>query len=394
MRHANLKTITGFLLGALLFVPAIGAQENAPTNAQAPQIGSINFVDGEVSIDGQAVGSKDIGSAVLQPGEVLNTGNGRVEMLLTPGAFVRLDKNSAVELVSPSENQAEIGLDRGRVAVEVADSGNSGVVRVTLNGVTTDISSKGLYEFDAEHGQLFVMAGAARINSNGRQVELNAGNELAFSDASMRGRPFDANALHDDFYNWNSSRSSTLAQANQDVAPAYVNNGNSATSDDDSYAQPPAPAYGAAPAYSYGPGWYGPGWYWDPYYATYTWVPGAGLYYSPFGFGFYSPFVIYRTPLFYRSHFFVRGYSPYYRGYRGGFRGDYRYGNRYDRGHTFGVAPHGSVVPRSGYAPRGNFAPHGNFGGSARGGFSGGSHGGSMHGGGGFHGGGGHGHGH
>jgi uncharacterized membrane protein YgcG len=394
MRHANLKTIMGFLLGALLFVPAIGAQENAPANAQAPQIGSINFVDGQVSIDGQAVSSQDIGSAVLQPGQVLNTGNGRAELLLTPGALVRLDKNSAVELVSPSENQAEIGLDRGRVAVEVADTGNAGAVRVTLNGVTTDIASKGLYEFDAERGQVFVMAGAARINSNGRQVELNAGNQLALNDASMRGRPFDANALRDDFYNWNSSRSSTLAQANQDVAPAYVNNGNATASDDDSYAQPPAPAYGTAPAYSYGPGWYGPGWYWDPYYATYTWVPGAGLYYSPFGFGFYSPFVIYRTPLFYRSHFFVRGYAPYYRGYRGGFRGDYRFEYRYDRGRTFGVAPHGSVVPRGGYTPRGNFAPRGNFGGSVRGGFSGGSRGGSVRGGGGFHGGGGHGHGH
>ena len=38
-----------------------------------------------------------------------------------------------------------------------------------------------------------------------------------------------------------------------------------------------------------GPGWYGAGWYWDPWFSAYTFIPGAGIFYSPFGWGFYSP---------------------------------------------------------------------------------------------------------
>jgi len=401
MRLTNLKTVTGFFLGAMLFVTTIGAQENAPTNAQAPQIGSINYVEGQVSINDQNLSAQDVGSTALQAGEVLSTGHGRAEMLLTPGAFVRLDNNSAVELVAPSENQVEIGLDRGRVAVEVADLGMGGgsSVRVSQNGVTTDISTKGLYEFDAERGQVFVLAGAAHVNSNGQQIQMNGGNELALNDSTLRPRSFDPASMHDDFYNWNSSRSNMLAHANQDVAPAYTNNtsANSSGSDEDAYATQPAPDYAPppAPGYAYGPGWYGAGWYWDPYYSTYTWVPGAGLYYSPFGYGFYSPIVIYRTPFFHRSHFFVGAYAPYYRGFRGGFAAPYRYGYRYDRGRTFGTIPPRVVAPRGGFATRGNFerrgnaAPRGSF--APRGGFSGGYRGGSR--GGSFHGGG-HGHGH
>jgi hypothetical protein len=38
---------------------------------------------------------------------------------------------------------------------------------------------------------------------------------------------------------------------------------------------------------------FAPGWFWDPYFAGYTWPPGDGLFWSPFGYGFYSPYYIY-----------------------------------------------------------------------------------------------------
>jgi hypothetical protein len=47
----------------------------------------------------------------------------------------------------------------------------------------------------------------------------------------------------------------------------------------------------------YGPGWWGPGWYWDPWFSGFTFLPGDGFFYSPFGWGFYSPLVAWRAPL-------------------------------------------------------------------------------------------------
>ena len=42
-----------------------------------------------------------------------------------------------------------------------------------------------------------------------------------------------------------------------------------------------------------GAGWYGAGWYWDPCFGAYTFIPGDGIFYSPFGWGFYPPFAVY-----------------------------------------------------------------------------------------------------
>ena len=70
----------------------------------------------------------------------------------------------------------------------------------------------------------------------------------------------------DDFYRWASLRSSYLADANVDAAEAYAGSG------------------------GWRPGsWYGDGWYWDPWFDAYTFLPGDGIFFDPFGWGFYSP---------------------------------------------------------------------------------------------------------
>jgi hypothetical protein len=46
----------------------------------------------------------------------------------------------------------------------------------------------------------------------------------------------------------------------------------------------------------------GVGWYWDPYFGAFTFFPAERIYYDPFGWGFYSPIVVYYSPfLYYRS---------------------------------------------------------------------------------------------
>ncbi|PYU28185.1 MAG: hypothetical protein DMG31_20730, partial [Acidobacteria bacterium] len=104
-----------------------------------------------------------------------------------------------------------------------------------------------------------------------------------------------------------------------------------------------------------GPGWLGPGWYWDPWFACYTFIPGGGIFYSPFGWAFYSPFAVYRSPFFYGGYY--------------GIGRPHRFGEyHYPYGH--GIEPRGGFHrPAGGFhggAPRGGF-PRGGFGGAARG---------------------------
>ena len=60
-----------------------------PTTAQP---GALNYVEGQARIGNQTITSKSVGSTNLNPGDVLSTGDGRVEFLLTPGVFMRLAK--------------------------------------------------------------------------------------------------------------------------------------------------------------------------------------------------------------------------------------------------------------------------------------------------------------
>jgi len=66
----------------------------------------------------------------------------------------------------------------------------------------------------------------------------------------------------------------------------------------------------AQSAYSgYGPFW-GAGWYWNPYFAFWSWLPGDGYFFSPFGYPFFSPAYVMYAPGFYRGGFGHRGGFP------------------------------------------------------------------------------------
>ena len=56
-----------------------------------------------------------------------------------------------------------------------------------------------------------------------------------------------------------------------------------------------------------GPYWDGPGWYWNPYWDMYGFIPGDGIWYSPFGWPFYSPWAY--------GYGFGYGFGGYGRGF-------------------------------------------------------------------------------
>src|SRR6516164_6028979 len=117
MRLPILEAIGSFFLAAILSTPAWATSTSA--NAALP--GTLNYVEGQVSIGTQALDSKFIGSTELRPGESLATEQGKAEILLTPGVFLRVDDNSSVKMISPSLTDTEVGLSKGHAMVEVTE---------------------------------------------------------------------------------------------------------------------------------------------------------------------------------------------------------------------------------------------------------------------------------
>jgi FecR protein len=289
MRNLTFRTVGCLLAAVALSVPAWGADSSRPGTAYP---GTLNYVEGQASIGSQSLSSKSIGTAQIEAGQTLATGQGKAEVLLTPGVFLRLGDNSAMKLISPGITDTDVELQRGEATVEVTEIHPENRLVIDESGGSARLVKTGFYDFDASQQQVRVFEGEALVQAGNsdKQIKVKGGHEVDLNADNVKSHGFDKKTYESSgLYNWSSLRSAYLAEANADVAPSYVANG------------------------WYGPGWIGAGWYWDPWFSSYTFLPGDGIFYSPFGWGFYSPFWAYNYfGGFYGPHYFHRfGADPH-----------------------------------------------------------------------------------
>jgi hypothetical protein len=306
----------------MLFVP--GAQA-----AQTAVPGTVNYVQGEVSLDGNPLTTQQIGNTQIAPNQFLSTGQGKAEVLLSPGVFLRLGDNSQVHMVSSDLVDPRVDIVRGEAMIEVDYLPKQAGLDVTERGADASLLKDGLYKFNADEGQIEVIDGKAKVTDNGDSKEIGKGKEIVLSGAPLKAVKFDRKA-EDDLYQWSNVRAQYLAEANQSTARNI---------------------------YVAGGGWWGPGWYWNPYFAMYSWLPGDGFFWSPFGYPFFSPAYVIYAPAVTR---FYGGAHPVIRG--GGFHAG--------RG-VLPARPAGAAGFRS-------FGAGGHFAAAPRMGFGGGFHGGGF----------------
>jgi len=191
-----------FFLAAILVVPALGA--NSGTHSALP--GTVNYVEGQASIGNEMLDAQSVGSADLQTGQTLTTRNGKAEILLTPGVFLRLGSDSSLRMVSPNLTNTELALNRGQAMVEVDQIYKENDVRILQNGATAQLLKPGLYDFDATHQQVRVFEGRAMVEDGDRTVTVKGGHEVALNgEGKLKARSFDKNlAQSDDLYRWSS----------------------------------------------------------------------------------------------------------------------------------------------------------------------------------------------
>ncbi|MEO6802423.1 MAG: hypothetical protein ABI197_04150 [Granulicella sp.] len=328
------KVIFTFCLTALLapLAPAFGQ------GADPGRPGTVNYVEGQASIEGRQLSPKSVGHEELRPGQYLATGNGKAELLLTPGVFLRLDSNTTVKMISPELTRTEVEVSQGRVSLEVNQIYKQNNLLINMANEQTHILKNGLYEFDATNHTVRTFNGEAEVfasltpQPNEKPIKVKGGKELALLGEATKPVSFNKNQYKesDALYNWSSLRSAYLGEGNIDLASSYA-----------------------------GSSGFAPGWFWNQSAYSYTWLPGDGLYWSPFGYGFYSPYYLYGGGVVYGGG----------RGWRGGYGGRPGYG---------GYPGHGGYPVRPGNPGRGGGAvSHGGSGPTAN---SGGarSHGGGM----------------
>lgn len=292
-----------------LILALAGAASAWGQSALSAHSGMIHYVEGDpgqVLLDGQPVDPKFGEFPEVKNNQVLQAQEGRAEVLLTPGVFLRIAEHSSFKMLSNRLSDTAIEVLSGSTLFEVDELLKDNAITVRYKDATVSLSKRGLYRFDAEESRLRVYDGDAQAIYGVKTVEVHKGRQVELDEA-LTSTSFDVKDT-DSFYNWASRRSEYVAAANVSSARAAGTSGygggpgctsmasTNQTVCNGGYGSPYGSPYGS--------------WAWNPYYGMFTYVPAFGYGYSPFGWSLYSPYTV--------GAIFVPGlYSPYATGARG-----------------------------------------------------------------------------
>lgn len=347
----RLTTIhSAILAAALTGVPAVAQ------NLISAKSGLVHYTEGDVLVNGKPVEKKTGLFTTMKPGEILTTAEGRAEMLLAPGVFIRVGENTTLKMVSSELSDTRVALLEGSMVVEAAESIKENKTLVEVGDKQVQIRKDGVYSFEAgPDATVRVWKGEALVTRDGKTIEVK-GSQLLALNGTAKPSKFDSEDT-DSLYRWARRRSGYIALANVSGARS----GNSWLSS-------------------------GPGmgnWYFNPYFNMFTYVPMRGIWNSPFGYAFYSPGAVWNA---YYSGVGYGGGIGSGGGYGGGspsrptFNNDLGYSTMPSRlpGGGGGMGGGGGVGMGGGGGMRGGGGEMGGGGGAAAGGSSRGAGGGSM----------------
>jgi hypothetical protein len=126
----------------------------------SPRAGFVNAIHGDVNVRPLDTVKSD------QP---VQTGPASyAELLLRPGAFMRLDENSSIVFESTSANDVVVRVVTGRILIESVVPEARLPIRVHVGGIKTLIAARGLYRFTGDTAS--VIDGVLRIGKDGEAV--------------------------------------------------------------------------------------------------------------------------------------------------------------------------------------------------------------------------------
>jgi hypothetical protein len=275
----------GSRISSVIVLMAVTAAVCSAQNVTSAHSGTLHYFEGDVSVDNTPIQSTAGRFSEIREQSVLRTAQGRAEVLLTPGVFLRVGENSALKMLDNRLVSTRVEILSGTVIVESDDpqmSIKDSPVTLIYRDYAIQLVKHGLVEISSDPSQMKVYKGEAVIDTTStgaanEHATVREGRLLPFSAALVTERFNDK--IGDDLYLWARDRSQSLSAANMSSALSLNSNG---------YASGSGSGAG---------NWTG-GWYFNPYLNVYTFVPAGGTFWNPWGYGFFSPATIagYYTP--------------------------------------------------------------------------------------------------
>jgi|GEM_PF-487650 len=258
-------------------------------NAISAKAGLVQVADGEVFVNNQAIENKVAQFTELKNSDILTTGDGRAEVLLTPGAFLRIRDTSGIRMVSTRLTDVRLELLKGEAIIEVAELLTDNSITMTIGAATFELHKGGIYRFDSTPGRLRVYQGEASAREGEKTATVKAGHEFASNGDTWAVGHFDTKET-DALYRWSSRRSGDISVANVSAA-------RQAGSGYGSYSGLMNTGfyggmYGMYGLYGTGMSGLGGNWLYNPYFGMYTFLPFYDTAWSPFGYAYYTPITV------------------------------------------------------------------------------------------------------
>ena len=237
--------------------------------------GLIHNIEGTgITLDGSPVNPKQGVFPMMAEGQVLASGEGRVELLLSPGVFLRMDERSSIKMVSNKLSDTRVEIVSGSSIVEMDEAAKGNSTMLLFHDAKITPLKHGLYRVDAEANRFRVFDGEAQVLQGDDTAIVKAGHQVDFG-AVLATAKFDRKSF-DPLDQWSADRSQEIARVNLSSANAVRGAGKNSYS---SYVNS--------------------GWYYNPYYGMFSYLPAYGYGYSPYGWALFSPQTIVYSPYYY-----------------------------------------------------------------------------------------------
>ena len=255
------------LLALPLAVPA------AAQHVISARAGYVNYWQGAVTLP---TGPDEKIKRQIAEGQTVTTWRGRLELLLTPGSFLRLDRHSTVRLLSSRLADVRVELVSGTAMLEVNETRKGTSIVMLWREHSIPITRTGLYRFEAAQDSLRVHVEKGKLRVPGKKGPLKGGRfvELAAAGTASAAVKYNRKEL-DEFDHWNRVRSSELATASYAAVNSFRNRRSSLLSTGRSSQ-----------------------WFFHSGFGYYTFLPYRYSIRSPFGFVYRCPRprYVYRQP--------------------------------------------------------------------------------------------------
>ena len=229
--------ISSVILVACAFISVGQNREKFVISAKA---GGINAVTGQASMHGK--GETDWQQLMitddLQAGDRVQTASdGRVEILLNPGSYLRVGGNSEVELSNNSLSNLEFRVLRGTAVVEASGVEETQMlINISTPHARLAIDRQGLYRLNVvpdDATVLIVRKGRVILDSH---TKVKGGNKVVFSATAVSVAKLTDEEKKAEkelaIEQWSQHRAETLAKANQRINNRMLTSAFSAANSD------------------------------------------------------------------------------------------------------------------------------------------------------------------